>query len=149
MFWLRTDLVLLVVVVVCVFVSGRAQESGGLLGNFVEGFVKDLFKKEMTTVDRANMTDCMTRLLCEQICKRTAKGQITEPLVDSKEIMGKDASLPKNLPYFFAGGDQGFLYGQNKECHKCAERYTHCDDDQYDSALDMTNDFISHYVPSQ
>lgn len=145
MFWSRLNLALVVLVVSAVSVGG--QQSGGIFGNMVEGFVKDLFKKEMPAVDRANMTDCMTRLLCEQICKRTANGQITEPLVDSQEIMGKDPSLPKNLPYFFAGGDTGFELGQKKECHKCADRYSHCDGQQYDSALDMTNEFINSYVP--
>lgn len=138
-------------IVVLVFVfyckSCKCEESADpIFGNFVESFVKDLFKKEMKTVDNQNMTDCMTRLLCEQICQRTASGQITEPLVDSKEIMGKDPSLPKNLPYFFAGGDTGFELGQNKQCDQCAQRYVSCNDDQYESALDMTQQFINKQI---
>jgi hypothetical protein len=119
------------------------DSSDSIFGNVVEGFVKDLFKKEMRTVDNANMTDCMTRLLCEQICRRTSSGQINEPLLDSKEIMGKDPSLPKNLNYFFAGGDRGFEYGQNKQCFRCAHQYKHCNDDQYEYAKELTNSFIS------
>ena len=117
-----------------------------IFGNVVESFVKNLFKKEMKTVDNANMTDCMTRLLCEQICQRTVSGQITEPLIGSEQIMGKDPTLPKNMPYFFAGGDHGFEYGQSKQCDKCAQRYIHCDDEQYGSALDMTNQFINSRI---
>lgn len=110
-------------------------------GNIVEGFLKDIFKKEMGTIDRANMTDCMTRLLCEQICTRTASGQIKEPLLDSRGIMGTDPSLPKTMDYFFAGGDRGFVLGQLKQCARCAYSYPNCDDEQYEYAKELTNSY--------
>lgn len=142
----KLNCVSILVIVFCCRSCLSDETSDPIFGNVVESFVKDLFKKEMKTVDNANMTDCMTRLLCEQICQRTSSGQITEPLIDSQDIMGKDPSLPKNLPYFFSGGDQGFEYGQSKQCGQCAQRYHHCSDDQYETALDMTNDFINSQI---
>lgn len=114
----------------------------GFGGNMVEGFLKDLFRKEMSTVDQGNMTDCMTRLLCENICARTVSGEIKEPLLTSKGIMGpEDPSMPKNLDYFFAGGDRGFELGKKRQCDKCATYYSDCKQDHYQYAKQKTDDF--------
>lgn len=103
----------------------------GIFGNVVEGYMKDLFTRELGTAGRQNLTDCMTRLLCENICARTVKGEVKgEPLLNTAAMMGR--SEADQVGYFFTGGDRGYEYGRTNQCHRCAERYANCLQGPYD-----------------
>ncbi|KAH9390030.1 hypothetical protein TYRP_007579 [Tyrophagus putrescentiae] len=113
--------------------NGQVADSGGIFGNVVEGYMKDLFTRELGTAGRQNLTDCMTRLLCENICARTVKGEVKgDPLLNSAAMMGR--SEADQVGYFFTGGDRGYEYGRANECHRCAERYANCHQGRYDQA---------------
>lgn len=109
----------------------HGQASGEGFGNFIEGYMKDMFRGELTSASESNMTDCMTRLLCENICNRASKGDFKEgTYMNSAQLLGTPESDP--LGYFFTGGDRGFEYGKQKQCHLCMERYKNCHPAQYD-----------------
>ena len=113
-----------------------AQENEG----FFENVVKELFSKELSSASTQNMTDCMTRLLCENICHRTVNGEIKgEPLVNSARMLGRTESDP--LGYFFTGGDRGFQFGQQKQCDLCAQKYSNCLVQNYEHAKSITNNY--------
>lgn len=116
------------------------QDSDGFFENEVEGSIKDIFSKELSSANNQNLTDCMTRLLCENICARAAKGEIKgEPLMNSAEMLGSTET--EQLGYFFTGGDRGYEFGQRKECHQCANRYPNCQPSQYDTAKTLSGNF--------
>lgn len=109
------------------FLCGWCQEGEGIF----ENVVKDLFSKELSSANSNNMTDCMTRLLCENICHRTEKGEIKgEPLINSARMLGRTESDP--LGYFFTGGDKGYELGRQKQCHLCAHKYPNCLSSDYE-----------------
>lgn len=130
-----------IVVLLVLLRSALAQdEAEGMLENFVEGSIKDLFTRELSTANNQNLTDCMTRLLCENICARASKGEIKgNPLVNTAEMFGTTEKDP--LGYFFTGGDRGYEFGQEKQCHRCTERYPNCQPSQYETAKSITNKY--------
>ncbi|KAH7646591.1 hypothetical protein DERF_007809 [Dermatophagoides farinae] len=113
----------------------------GMFENFVEGYVKDFFNKELDTTRQQNLTDCMTRLLCENICQRTVKGEIKigEPMINSVEMLGTTEKDP--MGYFFSGGDRGYEFGRHNQCHQCAIRYSNCPANQYDQTRTMSDKY--------
>lgn len=117
----------------------------GMFENFVEGYVKDFFNKELDTTRQQNLTDCMTRLLCENICQRTVKGEIKgEPMINSVEMLGTTEKDP--MGYFFSGGDRGYEFGRNNQCHQCAVRYSNCPSNQYDQTRTMSDKYEKDMV---
>lgn len=117
-----------------------AQQDNGIFENFVEGYVKDIFNKELTTAKNNNLTDCMTRLLCENICRRTVNGEIkTGPLTSTARILGQNENDP--IGYLFTGGDRGFEFGQQNQCHQCASQYSNCQTNQYDYTRSISDQY--------
>ncbi|OTF75362.1 hypothetical protein BLA29_006690 [Euroglyphus maynei] len=117
----------------------------GMFENFVEGYVKDFFHKELDTSRQQNLTDCMTRLLCENICQRTVKGEIKgEPMINSVEMLGTTEKDP--MGYFFNGGDRGYEFGRHNQCHQCAIRYSNCPTNQYDQTRLMSDKYEKNMV---
>jgi len=116
-----------------------------MFGNVVESFVKDLFTKELSSAKHQNLTDCMTRLLCESICLRTVNGEIKgEPLINSAQMLGRSDSDP--LGYFFRGGDRGYELGRNKQCHQCAAKYPNCLPADYEHAKTISGQYESNML---
>lgn len=112
-------------VVLCQTYAKTTKKSDSILGNAIEEFVKNLFNREMSSANNQNLTDCVTRLLCENICARTVKGEIKEEvLLGAAQLMGRSESDP--LGYFFTGGDKGYQFGQLKDCGRCANKYHNC-----------------------
>lgn len=109
-------------------------------GNAIEDFVKNLFNREMSTASNQNMTDCVTRLLCENICSRTMKGEIKgNILLGAAQLMGRSEADP--LGYFFTGGDKGYQFGQQRNCGQCALKYHNCRPLQYELTRTSSGNF--------
>lgn len=126
---------------------GQHSSDSGVFENFVEGYVKDLFSRELTAATGQNLTDCMTRLLCENICHRTVRGEIkSEPLLNSAEMLGQTEQDP--IGYFFTGGDRGYQFGRLNRCQQCASRYPDCLPTQYDRAKSISGKYERNMLKS-
>lgn len=117
-----------------------AQDSDAIFENMIEGYMKGLFRRELSSANRQNMTDCVTRLFCENICHRTVKGEIKgEPLLNTAQMLGRTEA--DQMGYFFTGGDRGFEYGRQKQCYLCAEKYPNCLSSSYENAKLMSGQY--------
>lgn len=110
-------------------------------GSEVEGFIRGFFDDQLTSASNQNMTDCMTRLLCENICQQTMQGKI-KPQIDNQipasKLLGAQSGL---MGYFFGGGDNGHKYGMEKNCLKCHETYPNCLAAPYGQAKGDSDEF--------
>ena len=83
------------VVSLCCMAATTVNSQDPIFGNVVEGYVKDLFTKELSGSEQQNVTGCMARLLCENICQRAMNGEIKgQPLLQTAKMLGRTEEDP-------------------------------------------------------
>ncbi|KAJ6216335.1 hypothetical protein RDWZM_007492 [Blomia tropicalis] len=126
------------VVSLCCMAATTVNSQDPIFGNVVEGYVKDLFTKELSGSEQQNVTGCMARLLCENICQRAMNGEIKgQPLLQTAKMLGRTEEDP--LGYLVTGGDRGYELAQTKQCNQCADKYPNCLPGQYDQVKTMSD----------
>jgi len=128
-------------VITAATVSGKVPVEEQHDSSEVEGFIRGFFDDQLTSASNQNMTDCMTRLLCENICQQTVQGKIklqTDNLIPASQILGAQSG---QMGYFFGGGDNGHKYGLEKNCQKCHVTYPNCLAAPYGQAKGVSEDY--------